>query len=94
MGGQIVVYSFFKEGNGVDDPILLCTENVLEAFRPVVGSELTLSGLSNTLYRVVRVEPSNNPTDNPNKYFLVVAGSVADGFERLRLSLDKNEITL
>ena len=94
MGGQIIDYSFFREKESkFDTPQLVCVHPMLQAFRPVVGSELTLPGVSNTLYRVVRVEPSDNPAGNSrNKYFLVIVGSKSDGFATLRETVERNQI--
>lgn len=93
MGGQIRDYQFFREKmSKFDDPQLICVHPMLEAFRPVVGSELSLPGTSNTIYRCVRVEPTSNPDNNPNKYFLVIVGSKADGLATLRETVELNQI--
>ena len=93
MGGQIIDYTFFREKESkFGDPQLICVHPMLEAFRPVVGSELTIPGSSRTIYRVVRVEPTSNPADNRNKYFVVIVGSASDGLATLRETVEKNQI--
>ena len=93
MGNEIRVQHLFKEGNGVDKPTFLKSVEMMDAFRPIIGSEMSIVGFSK-LFRCVRIEPPTNPTTQSNDYFLVEVGSVADGMERLRISVDENEIRM
>ena len=66
-GNETISYSFYLEGVR---PMFLSSHFMLAAFRPVVGTELTLPG-SSKLYVVVRVEPITNPSNQSNAYYVV-----------------------
>ena len=50
-------------------PTTITTEIIEEFFRPRLGDELTLRVATGT-WKVVRVEPVDNPTGRSNTYFL------------------------
>lgn len=68
-GNEIIPYVFYLE-NYIGKDIYVATENMLAALRPVVGTELTFNN-SNKQYKVVRVEPSTNPSNQSNAYYVV-----------------------
>ncbi len=55
---------------GGKTPTTITVEDLAEEFRPSVGTHLTLNRVSNKTWRVVRVEPPNNPTGQSNTYFV------------------------
>jgi len=94
MGNEIRVQHLFKEGDGSKGkPTFLKSVEMMDAFRPVLGNEMFIQGFSKP-FRVVRIEPPNNPSDQTNEYFMVEVGSVSDGMDRLRVSIDENEIRM
>lgn len=76
--GGLRNYNILLEGDGAKIKPMFLKGYVAPAnFRPVVGHELTIENDTN-LYRVVRVNPADNPSDKPVEYFVVVVGSKAD----------------
>ena len=94
MGNEIRVQHLFKEGDGSKGkPTFLKAVEMMDVFRPKLGSELFIKGFEKP-FRVVRVEPPDNPSTQTNEYFMVEVGSVSDGADRLRRSIDENEIRM
>lgn len=56
----------FSDGVGT----LIGIRFIDEAFRPRKGQELVLRSISNTVWRVIRVDPPTNPTGQSNTVYL------------------------
>ncbi len=76
MGNELRAYAFYIEKNGKQPTVFITTQNMLEAFRPILGTQLTLPQ-TRKLYQVVRIEPNSNPTGQTNEYYVVELGTPA-----------------
>lgn len=72
-GNEIIPYVFYLE-NYIGKDVYVATQSMLSAFRPKVGNILTFNN-SQKQYQVVRIEPTTNPSNQSNAYYVVEVGS-------------------